>query len=279
MRTITSDMMSKFKSYLADGEKSDATIEKYLRDVTKFMDWSEHRPIDQALVLEYKQHLVNQYAPKSVNSMLSSLNTFFDRNNWCDVKVKMLKIQHSAYLNKEQELTKEEYEKLLHTAKVNGNIRLFCLMQTLCGTGIRISELEFITYEAIYSEKTVINCKGKFRTVFLPTKLCELLKNYAESHRITTGPIFISKNGRPLDRSNIWSDLKKLSASAGVSKEKVFPHNFRHLFAKTYYSSEKDIVRLADILGHSSIDTTRIYTMENGDTHIRQINRLGLVVY
>ncbi len=279
MRQITNELISKFKTFLIEGEKSAATLDKYIRDVTRFMEWLHKKSVEKSFVLEYKQMLIdNGYAPKSVNSILSSLNAFFDLNNWHDIKVKALKIQNQLYASKEKELTKAEYIKLLETAKDNGNSRLYHLMQTICGTGIRISELEFITYEAVCSGKATINCKGKYRQIFIPSKLCKILKKYAKEQGINNGPLFISRNGRPLDRSNVWSDLKKLCESAGVSKDKVFPHNFRHLFARTYYSLEKDIVRLADILGHSSINTTRIYTMENGDVHIKQINRLGLVV-
>ncbi len=279
MKIITSKLIIKFKDYLINSEKSPATMDKYIRDVTKFMHWVQEKVIEKSVVLEYKQLLIDGgYAPKSVNSVLSSLNAFFDMNNWHDLKVKALKIQNQLYASKEKELTKAEYIRLLEAAKGKGNSRLYHLMQTICGTGIRISELEFVTYEAVCSGKATISCKGKYRQIFIPSKLCKILKKYAKEQGIKNGPLFISRNGRPLDRSNVWSDLKKLCKSAGVSKDKVFPHNFRHLFARTYYSLEKDIVRLADILGHSSINTTRLYTMETGDIHIKQINRLGLVI-
>ncbi len=279
MKIITTELITKFKEYLINGEKSASTLDKYIRDVTRFMQWVQEKVIEKSVVLEYKQLLIESgYAPKSVNSILSSLNAFFDMNDWHDIKVKALKIQNQLYASKEKELTKAEYIRLLDAAKAKGNSRLYHLMQTICGTGIRISELEFITYEAVCSGKTSISCKGKFRQIFIPKKLCDILKKYAKEQGIKSGSLFVSRNGKPLDRSNVWSDLKKLCESAGVSKDKVFPHNFRHLFARTYYSLEKDIVRLADILGHSSINTTRIYTMETGDVHIRQINRLGLVV-
>ncbi len=279
MKQITNELITKFETHLIEEEKSRVTVEKYLHDVTRFMLWMSERSLEKSAVLEYKQRLIEQgYAPRSVNSILSSLNALFDMNDWHDLKVKTLKIQNQLYISEKRELTRGEYLRLLEAAKAKGNLRLYFLMQTICGTGIRISELEFITYEAVCIGKATIHCKGKFRQVFIPNKLCSLLKRYAKEQGIKRGSIFVSRTGRPLDRSNVWSDLKKLCESAGVSKEKVFPHNFRHLFARTYYSLEKDIVRLADLLGHSSINTTRIYTMETGEMHIRQINRLGLVI-
>ena len=191
--------------------------------------------------------------------------------------MKSLKIQKQVFASKDKELTKEEYDKLLDAARSKKNERLYLLMQTICSTGIRVSELKFITVAAVSSGVAEIRCKGKFRQVFLPKKLCKILTEYIRERKIKSGAVFISKNGKPLDRSNIWADMKKLCEVAGVSKDKVFPHNLRHLFARTYYSLQKDIVRLADILGHSNVNTTRIYTMEIGDVHRKQIERLGLL--
>ena len=188
-----------------------------------------------------------------------------------------MKIQKQIFASKDKELTKAEYERLLDAAKSKNNERLYLLMQTICATGIRVSELRFVTVTAVCSGEANINCKGKIRRVFLPISLCRLLKQYIKEQKITSGPVFISRTGKPLDRSNIWSDMKKLCEAAGVSKDKVFPHNLRHLFARTYYSLQKDIVRLADILGHYSVNTTRIYTMETGEVHRKQIERLGLL--
>ena len=188
-----------------------------------------------------------------------------------------MKIQKQIFSTKDKELTKSEYQRLLEAAKSKNNERLYLLMQTICSTGIRVSELEFITVDAVSAGVANINCKAKHRQVFLPKALCKILSRYIREHKIKSGPVFVSRTGKPLDRSNIWSDMKKLCESAGVSKDKVFPHNLRHLFARTYYSLQKDIVRLADILGHSSVNTTRIYTMENGDIHKLQIERLGLL--
>lgn len=216
-----------------------------------------------------------EYKPRSVNSILSSLNSFFSFLGWQDCKVKTIKIQHRIFADKNRELTEAEYVRLLRAAKDMRNRRLYYLMQTICSTGIRVSELRFITVDAVYDGWANINCKGKMRTVILPAKLCKILKKYVKEQGIKNGSVFVSKRGKPLNRTNIWADMKKLFNAAGVDRSKVFPHNLRHLFARTYYSLEHDIVRLADILGHSSINTTRIYTMDSGEVHRRQINRLN----
>ena len=277
MKKITEKLIKNFKEYLLNEEKSVATLEKYIRDITAFMIWCRNKDMTKGLVLEYKQKLTEKYAPASVNSILSSLNSFFSYNEWYELKVKALKIQKQIFTNQEKELTKVEYERLLMTAKQRKNKRLYFVMQTICATGIRVSELKSITVEAIRCGQATINCKGKMRVVILPKQLCKMLKGYIAEQKITSGSVFVSKNGKPLDRSNIWSDMKKLCDRAGVSKDKVFPHNLRHLFARTYYSLQKDVVRLADILGHSSINTTRIYTIETGEIHRQQIQKLGLL--
>ena len=278
MRKITNELIQKFKAHLIDEEKSSSTLEKYIRDITVFVEWCKESELNKSVVLEYKQNIVEKYAPASVNSILSSLNSFFAYNEWYDLKVKALKIQRQIFANKDKELTKAEYERLLVAAKQKKNQRLYHIMQTICSTGIRVSELKAITVSAVKSGQATINCKGKMRIVILPKQLCKMLKGYIKENNIKSGSVFISKNGKPLDRSNIWSDMKKLCESAGVSKDKVFPHNLRHLFARTYYSIQKDIVRLADILGHSNVNTTRIYTMETGEVHRMQLQRLGLLL-
>jgi len=277
MRKITNELIQKFKAYLIDEEKSSSTLEKYIRDITVFMEWCKETELSKSVVLEYKQDIVEKYAPASVNSILSSLNSFFAYNEWYDLKVKALKIQRQIFASKDKELTKAEYERLLVAAKQKKNQRLYYLMQTICATGVRVSELKAITVSAVKFGQATINCKGKMRIVILPKQLCKMLKDYIKENNIKSGSVFVSKNGKPLDRSNIWSDMKKLCESAGVSKDKVFPHNLRHLFARTYYSIQKDVVRLADILGHSSVNTTRIYTMETGEIHRQQMQKLGLL--
>lgn len=277
MKKLTNKLIGNFKNYLIDEEKSKATIEKYIRDITAFMVWLANRDIDKSVVIEYKNTIIETYAPASANSMLSSINSFFEYMEWYDCKVKTIKIQKQIFANKEKELTKLDYEKLLKAAKSKNNEKLYLLMQTICGTGIRVSELRYITVESVTRGQATINCKGKMRIVMMPDQLCRALKHYLKEQGIVEGSVFVSKKGRPLDRSNIWKMLKSLCVSAGVSKDKVFPHNFRHLFARTYYSMEKDIVRLADILGHSNVNTTRIYTMETGEVHRMQLQKLGLL--
>ncbi len=278
MEKITLESVSTFAGYLTEEEKSPSTIQKYQRDILAFMDWAKDSRIDKGLVIKYKEYLLGNYAPASVNSVLSSLNSFFEYYGKHNLKVKMLKIQRSVFLDKSKELTRGEYTKLLETASLRKNKRLYYIMQTLCSTGIRISELKYITLETVREGRSNIRSKGKLRTVILPDRLCKMLKKYADKKGIKSGSIFVTKNGNPIDRSNIWSDMKKLCKSAGVSEDKVFPHNLRHLFARTFYSVQKDIARLADILGHTSINTTRIYTMETGEVHKRQIQELGLLL-
>lgn len=278
MRKITNELILKFKEYLVSEEKSAATLEKYIRDITAFVAWMCGRELNKDLVLEYKQHIIKSYAPASVNSMLSSLNSFFVYNEWYELRVKALKIQRQIFANKDKELTKAEYESLCRAAKRKNNEQLYLLMQTICSSGLRVSELSAVTVEAVRQKRANINCKGKMRIVILPDDLCRVLMKFIREQKITSGAVFVTRNGKPLDRSNIWRLMKSLCESAGVSREKVFPHNLRHLFARTFYGIEKDIVRLADILGHSSVNTTRIYTMENSEVHRQLIQKLGLLL-
>ena len=268
----------KFKNFLTFEEKSDLTIEKYVRDITNFSNWLEKKGVTKKLLLEYKNLLIKKYAPASVNSIISSLNTFFIWKKKYDLKIKSLKIQKQIFSKEDKELTKDEYRRLLAAAKNKKNERLYLLMQTICSTGIRVSELKFITVKAVYLKRAVINLKGKTRIVLIPDKLCHILLKYIKKNNIKDGSVFVTKGGKPLNRSNIWLDMKKLCEDAKVERDKVFPHNLRHLFARTYYTVERDIVRLADILGHTSVNTTRIYTMEPGEIHRNQIQRLGLLI-
>ena len=276
-KTITIDLIRDFETYLEEEERSGATIEKYIRDVKAFFEWLRGKAVEKKHVLEYKGYLSENYAPTSVNSVLSSLNSFFDFCEQSALKVKMLKIQKRIFTSKERELTKSEYERLLSAAQKKKNEKLYYLMQTICSSGIRVSELKSITLEAVKCGQAVIKCKGKMRVAILPRDLCKALIAYASRRGIKSGAVFITRTGKPLDRSAIWKMMKALCEMAGVDSRKVFPHNLRHLFARTYYSIQKDIVKLADILGHSSVNTTRIYTMETGEEHRRQIQRLGLL--
>ena len=277
IKIITDDLIEDFREFLINEEKAQATLEKYMRDIKAFSEWTLGSELDKRKVLDYKEYLIGKFAPASVNSVLSSINSFFDFNNWYELKVKMLKIQKQIFAQKDKELSKAEYERLLDAAKAKSNERLYLLMQTICSSGIRVSELQYITIEAIRLRKATINCKGKMRIVILPKELCRMLIEYAKTQKITSGSVFVTKTGKPLDRSTIWKMMKALCESAKVSKYKVFPHNLRHLFARTFYTLQKDIVRLADILGHSSVNTTRIYTMETGEIHRKQIQKLGLL--
>ena len=277
MKIITNEIINRSKLYLYEDEKSDSTIEKYMRDIRFFREWLGGKGVDKSVVVEYKKELCEKYAPKSVNSILSSLNALFIYMNWYDLKVKTLNIQRRIFADKEKELSKAEYERLLTAAKNKKNERLYYLMQTIGSTGLRISELKYVTCEAVNAGQAVINCKGKIRQVFLPKQLCKMLKAYIKQQNIESGSVFITRSGKPLDRSTVWKMLKNLCERANVAKSKVFPHNFRHLFAKTFYSLKKDIVRLADILGHSSIETTRVYTIESGEIHKMQLQKLGLL--
>ncbi|MBQ3038114.1 MAG: tyrosine-type recombinase/integrase [Clostridia bacterium] len=277
MRKLNKKLIDDFKRHLIEEERTQTTIEKYVRDISFFYKWCRNNEITKTIVLEYKQVLCQKYAPTSVNSIISSINSFFEFAGWHELKIKTLKIQKQIFLNKDKELTKQEYERLLNAARKKGNKRLMLIMQTICSSGIRVSELKFVTCEAVIREFAEIKSKGKIRRVFLPKSLCVILKRYIREQKLTGGSVFVSRTGKPIDRSNIWSDMKKLCDEAAVLREKVFPHNLRHLFARTFYTIEKDIVRLADILGHSSINTTRIYTMETGEIHQRKIQKLGLV--
>lgn len=274
MNTITNKAILEYRKYLAECEKSQATIEKYIRDVSMFATWLGKRKLGKDIVLKYKESLISKYAPASVNAALSSLNNFFAYNKWYHLKVKTIRIQKQLFMSGEKELTRAEYERLLIVAKQNGNEKLYYIMQTICATGIRVSELKFITVKSLYDKVASVNLKGKMRVIIIPSKLCKMLLKFAKKEKITCGSIFVSKNGSPIDRTCIWKVMKSLCEKAKVAKEKVFPHNLRHLFARTFYEVQKDIVRLADILGHTNVNTTRIYTMETGNVHRKQIETL-----
>ena len=277
MRKITQLDLENFRIYLIAAEKSKATVEKYMRDVQALYRRFCNVEITRSTLIEYKEELIERYAPASVNSMLSSHNAFFDYMKWNDLTLKTLKIQKQVFASSDTELTKEEYQRLLSVAKEKRNERLFLIMQTVCYTGLRVSELQYVTVESLASGSTCIANKGKRRTVFYPRQLCIILENYAKKEKIKNGAVFVTKKGSPVHRSNIWKSMKKMCKDAGVSDKKVFPHNLRHLFARAYYSTYKDISRLADLLGHSNVNTTRIYTMESGEEHRKQIQSLGLL--
>lgn len=276
-RILLEPNIEAFHEYLIQEEKSTATMEKYLRDARAFLVFVGRRAVTKELVMAYKQNLVEkEYAVRSINSMLASLNSLLYFLGWGDCRVKSFKIQRQIYCSEEKELTKAEYLKLLEVSKNQPQLNL--IMQTICGTGIRVSELKNFTVEAVQHGEVIIRCKGKTRAILIPGKLKKLLLNYAKKNRILSGTIFITRSGKPLNRSNIWLQMKRLCKAAGVKESKVFPHNLRKLFARTFYGIEKDIAKLADILGHSSVDTTRIYIMTTGTEHRRKIEKLGLVI-
>lgn len=271
MNQLSSKELLAFEEYLHEEEKSDATVEKYLRDVRCFYAFLDNRSAEKSETLAYKEYLTHQYAPASVNSMLVALNSFLRFCGLSNCCVKLLKIQRQMFCRQEKELTREEYRRLVNAAR---DTQLSHILQTICGTGIRVSELQYVTVEAVRDGKAVVNCKNKTRVIFIPAPLQKLLLRYIKKTGLQTGPVFVGRNGKPLDRSYIWRIMKGLGEKANVARSKVFPHNLRHLFAKTFYSIEKDIVRLADLLGHSSVDTTRIYTMESGDGHLVRLERV-----
>ena len=273
--TITPALIQKYAAFLREQERAASTVVKYVHELTVLEILLAGRPVTKGALLEWKEDLIGQYTPASVNNKLAAVNGFCGMGA---LRLRKLKIQKALFLSEEKELTRAEYVRLVRAAEQAENERLSLVIQTICATGIRVSELRFITAEAVQRGRAEVSNKGKRRTVFLPDKLRKLLKSYLQKQKITAGAVFVSRNGRPLDRSNIWRDMKKLCESAGVEPSKVFPHNLRHLFARTFYSLEKDLSRLADILGHTSITTTRVYTAESGAIHARQIGRLGLVV-
>ena len=269
--------LESFAHWLRCEEKSDATREKYLRDAAAFLRFAGEKEISKEKVLAWKERLIELgYAVRSINSMLASVNALLSFLGWHDCKVKSLKLQQQTYCAEEKELTKGEYLRLLEASR--GKQQLNLILQAICATGIRVSELRYFTVEAVRRGEISVSCKGKLRRVFLPGKLKKLLLDYAKRKKITTGVIFRNGLGKALDRSSIWRQMKQLCKAAGVKESKVFPHNLRKLFARTFYGIEKDIAKLADILGHSSINTTRIYIMTTGQEHRRKIERLGLVV-
>lgn len=274
-RRISNSALTSFRAELVNQEKSTATVEKYCRDVRYFALYIGDNSVSKETVMAFKQHLLkSEYAARSVNSMLASVNSFLTYMGWADSRVKSLRLQKKVYCAEEKELTKEEYFRLLRAA---GNDQVKLILQTICSTGIRVSELKFFTVEALRQGEIVVDCKNKTRNILVPGKLRKMLLNYAKETDIKSGALFLGKTGKPLDRSRVWAIMKSLCGKAGVLASKVFPHNLRKLFARTFYSVEKDIAKLADILGHSSINTTRIYIISTGREHRKKIEQLGLL--
>ena len=275
---ITAKVIAEFKEHLILEERSKITIEKYIRDVKAFTVYTQNADITKETVIAYKKHLQENYAVRSVNSMLASINSLFSFLGWHDLKVKSLKLQQQVFCPEEKELTKAEYTRLCKTAERKHNERLNLILQTICGTGIRVSELQFITVEAVKNGEAVVNCKAKTRSVFIVKELKQKLLRYAAEQNIKSGMIFVTRTGKPISRTNIWREMKALCEEANVNPQKVFPHNLRHLFARVFYGIEKDIAKLADILGHSSINTTRIYIISTGTEHRQRMENMRLII-
>lgn len=278
-RILTQRNIEQFYTWLQTEEKSRNTIEKYIRDVTAFVSFLAGAEVTKETVIAYKNKLISEnYAVRSINSMLASINSLLAFLGWTECRVKSIKLQRQVYCSEEKELTKAEYTRLVNAAKQKGNERLNLLIQTICCTGIRVSELQFITVEAVKNSEATVSLKGKTRTVFIIKNLKHKLLRYAAEQKIESGMIFITRSGKPMSRTNIWREMKNLCVKANVNPNKVFPHNLRHLFARTFYSIEKDIAKLADILGHSSINTTRIYIISTGNEHRRRMENMRLII-
>ncbi|MBR2466746.1 MAG: tyrosine-type recombinase/integrase [Clostridia bacterium] len=277
-RILDPKQMQKFEFHLRDEERSAATIEKYMRDVRFFLSYIRENEITKQTVLDYKSKLGESYAVSSANSMIAAMNCFLRFCGWHDLCVKQFKMQREVYCSEEKELTRAEYVRLLGAANTKHNERLNLIIQTICGTGIRVSELQYITVEALHSGEAIVNCKGKNRRVFIVPELKKKLLRYVKERGIGTGTVFVTRNGKAVSRNSIWKDMKALCEQANVSPSKVFPHNLRHLFARTFYGIEKDIAKLADILGHASINTTRIYIVTTGAEHKRKMEHMRLII-
>lgn len=277
-RIITAQLVSDFEHQLRINEKSELTVQKYISDLRQFGAFADGREMDKPLLLAYKERLAHDYTAASANSKLAAINSFLRFAGWQELCVKQFRVQKKIYCPEEKELSKAEYLRLVDTAKRGGNERLELLLQTICGTGIRVSEVRHITAEAVASGEAVVNCKGKTRVVIIVRALQKRLLKYCKSRGIKSGSVFVTASGRPLDRTNIWREMKTLCKAAGVAAGKVFPHNLRHLFARVFYGIEKDIAKLADILGHSNINTTRIYIMTTGAQHRQKMETMRLVL-
>lgn len=278
-RIITVNAIKDFGIYLLEEEKSRSTIDKYVRDVKKLMIYADGRKIDKSLVLAFKESLreENRYEISSINSFLAAINQFLDFMGWQDTKVKTYKVQKEVFYPEKKYLSKEEYQRLIQAARRKGNLRLVMILNTICGTGIRISELQYITVESVTAGQVMIHCKGKTRSILISGRLQKELLQYIVEMKIAEGPVFCSVKGNPVNRSNVWKEMKALCKDAKVDETKVFPHNLRHLFALSFYGLDKDIAKLADVLGHSSMETTRIYIRTTSEEHRKQLEMLDLI--
>ena len=276
-RKITEETLAAFARQLGEEERSPATLEKYLREVRQFAAFLGGREVTRELAAAWREELSARQSPATVNGKLTALDRLLAFLGWEDCRVKHLRVQRQLFRDSARELSREEYARLVETARRLGRGRLSLLMETICATGIRVSEVRYITAEAVREGRTEIALKGKIRTILLPGKLCRKLEKYARQKKITSGELFLTRSGRPMSRKQIWAEMKGVCRAAGVAPSKVFPHNLRHLFARCFYRVSRDVAKLADVLGHSSIETTRIYLISTGTEHLRQMDRLGLV--
>ena len=275
---VPQEHLSAFARRLAEEERSAGTVEKYLRDTGAFLEWLAGAPVSREAVTGWKAHWVRSgYRPATINSMLAALNTFLRFIGLEDCRVRALRVQRRLFQSEERELSRQEYQRLLDTARTLGRDRLALVMETICAAGIRVSEVRYITAEAVREGRTEIALKGKIRTILLPGKLCRKLEKYARQKKITSGELFLTRSGRPMSRKQIWAEMKGVCRAAGVAPSKVFPHNLRHLFARCFYRVSRDVAKLADVLGHSSIETTRIYLISTGAEHARTLDQLRLI--
>ncbi len=275
---IQETAICRFGRELFEQERAKKTIERYQHQLRTFAQWTEGRTVTKELTVRYKQRLMERYSPASVNVTLAALNGFFKFMGWQECRVRPVRVQRRHYAEPSRELSREEYYRLLKIARQKGNMRLFHLLETICSTGIRVSELRFITVQAVKRGRADICNKGKYRTILLPRKLCEKLQEYCRERGIWQGSVFVTRSGRPIDRTNVWAMMKALCTQAHVDAKKVFPHNLRNLFARCFYQKQRDLEHLATLLGHSSINTTRIYTRTSGEEHLRQIEQLELLL-
>ena len=276
--SITRQQIQAFAAHLRQAERSSGTIENYLRHVRAFAAWLAGRPVTKEAAAEWKEHLLDKgYCPSTINAMLGGLNRFFDFVGWKKYQVKALRLQRRLFREDSRELTRAEYDRLIAAAHALGRERLALLMETICATGIRVSEVQYLTVEAVERGKAEISLKGKIRTILIPGKLRKKLLKFAHKNKTASGEIFLTRNGKGMSRKQIWAEMKAICKAAGVEASKVFPHNLRHLFARTFYKVCRDVAKLADVLGHSSIETTRIYLISTGAEHASLLERLGLV--
>lgn len=276
-RKITEETLAAFARQLGEEERSPATLEKYLREVRQFAAFLGGREVTRELAAAWREELSARQSPATVNGKLTALDRLLASLGWEDCRVKHLRVQRQLFRDSARELSREEYARLVETARRLGRGRLSLLMETICATGIRVSEVRYITTEAVREGRTEIALKGKIRTILLPGKLCRKLEKYARQKKITSGELFLTRSGRPMSRKQIWAEMKGVCRAAGVAPSKVFPHNLRHLFARCFYRVSRDVAKLADVLGHSSIETTRIYLISTGAEHARTLDQLRLI--